>query len=86
MPTKKNSKTPARKKKSATPNANTSKPRYELTRAASSKMYHWRLIAANGKPIAESNNGYAKKSDAVRNINSHKDNVRKAVLRDLTIA
>jgi uncharacterized protein YegP (UPF0339 family) len=59
------------------------KPRYEITRNMTNRKYSWTLIASNGKPLASSE-GYTKKSDALRTITRHKDNVRRAVLRDLT--
>jgi len=46
--------------------------------------FRWRLIHTNGKIIADSGEGYTTKANAIKGINSLKENVPSATIEDKT--
>ena len=84
MPTAKNKKATASKRSTksnpATSKNYGNKARYQLFRDEKDNYFYWRLIAKNGVEVQKSK-GCIKKSDALKNINRHKQIAKEAVIQ-----
>jgi uncharacterized protein YegP (UPF0339 family) len=47
--------------------------------------FHWRLTHTNGRVIAKSVEGYTTKVNAIRGLNSVKENAHDAPVEDMTV-
>ncbi len=47
--------------------------------------FHWKLVHTNGQIIAHSGDGYTTKVYAIHGINSVKDNISCAVIKDKSV-
>jgi len=57
--------------------------RFEIYRGKIGDFY-WKLIHANGRIIAKSDEGYTSKINAIHGINSVRENVPNAAIKDRT--